>query len=76
MFNMAVKKKKIGRPTGFHYEEKGWVAKDACNLLYLYVMTANGQVASVAELQFNIYTVQFIATQSKQFIFNYYSSPL
>jgi hypothetical protein len=23
MFNMAVKKKKIGRPTGFHYEEKG-----------------------------------------------------
>ncbi len=43
----------------FNYEKNGyfatslvtqifWVVKDICNLLYLYIMSANGQVAWVA----------------------------
>jgi len=40
-----------------------WVAKDICNSLYLYVVSANKQVAWIAKLQLIIYTVQFIATQ-------------
>jgi hypothetical protein len=69
-----------------HYEKKGvlqlalqlnfWIAKDICNSLYLYAMSANGQVAWVAKLQFTIYMVQLIATLSKQLIFNYYATPL
>jgi hypothetical protein len=56
-----------------HYEKKGvlqlalqlnfWVAKDICNSLYLYTMSANGQVAWVVELQFIVYTMQLIAIQ-------------
>jgi hypothetical protein len=56
-----------------HYEKKGvlqlalqlnfWVAKDTCNSLYLYAVSANGQVEWVAELQLIVYTVQFITTQ-------------
>jgi hypothetical protein len=40
-----------------------WVAEDTCNSLYLYVVSANGQVAWVIELQFTIYAMQFIANQ-------------
>ncbi len=56
-----------------HYEKKDvlqlalqlnfWIAKDTCNLLYLYVVSAHKQVAWVAELQLSIYTMQFIAIQ-------------
>jgi hypothetical protein len=53
-----------------------WVAKDICNSLHLYVMSSNKQVAWIAKLQLTIYTVQLIATQSKQLIFNYYATPL
>jgi len=53
-----------------------WVAKDTCNSLYLYTMSANEQVAWAAELQLAIYMVQLIATMSKQLIFNYYAIPL
>jgi hypothetical protein len=35
-----------------------WVEEDICNSLYLYVMSANGQVAWVAALQFIVYMVQ------------------
>jgi hypothetical protein len=40
-----------------------WVVEDTCNLLYLYVVSANEQVAWVVELQLIVYVVQFIATQ-------------
>jgi hypothetical protein len=56
-----------------HYEERGvlqlvlqfnfWIIEDICNSLYLYVMSASGQVAWVAKLQVTIYMVQFIVTQ-------------
>jgi hypothetical protein len=36
---------------------KNWVAKDTCNSLYLYAMSANGQIVWVAELQLIIYTM-------------------
>jgi hypothetical protein len=32
-----------------------WVAEDTCNSLYLYIVSANGQVAWVAKLQFTTY---------------------
>jgi hypothetical protein len=48
--------------------------------LYLYGMSANGQVAWVAKLQFIIYMVQLITPQlqtlSQQLIFNYYTISL
>jgi hypothetical protein len=55
-----------------HYEKRGvlqlalqfnfWVVEDICNSLYLYAMSANGQVAWVVKLQLIVYTVQLIAT--------------
>jgi hypothetical protein len=40
-----------------------WIAKDICNSLYLYIESANEQVAWVAELQLIVYIMQFIITQ-------------
>jgi hypothetical protein len=49
----------------YHYGKKGsvlqlalqlnfWVAEETCNSLYLYVVTANGQVAWATKLQFTV----------------------
>jgi len=38
-----------------------WVVKEICYSMYLYVVSANRQVAWVIELQFTIYAVQLIA---------------
>jgi hypothetical protein len=40
-----------------------WVAYDTCYLMYLYEVSANKQVAWVVQLQFIMYTMQFIVTQ-------------
>jgi hypothetical protein len=66
---------------GFHYGKKNalqlalqfnfWVVEDNCNSLYLYVVSANGQVAWV--VTHHIYVTihcNSIVTLSKQFIFN------
>jgi hypothetical protein len=37
--------------------------EDTYNLLYVYVVNVNGQVAQVAELQLTIYTMQLIVIQ-------------
>jgi hypothetical protein len=39
-----------------------WVANDTCNSLYLYVASANEQIAWIVELQVIIHTMQLIAT--------------
>jgi hypothetical protein len=52
------------------------VANDTYNSLYLYVVRANKQVAWIKKLQLTVYIMWFIATQSEQFIFNYYATPL
>jgi len=48
--------------------------KDTCNSLYLYIVSANGQVA--IHHIYDATCCNSIATKSKQLIFNYYSTPL
>jgi hypothetical protein len=40
-----------------------WIVKDTCNSLYLYVVSANKQIAWIAKLQLIVYKVQFITIQ-------------
>jgi hypothetical protein len=40
-----------------------WIAKDICNSLYLYIVSAHKQLVWVAKLQLTIYMVEFIITQ-------------
>jgi len=40
-----------------------WIIEYICDSLYLYVVSANGQIAWVVELQLIVYTVQFIVIQ-------------
>jgi hypothetical protein len=47
----------------YNFQLNFWVAKNTCNLLYLYAMNVNEQVAWVVELQFTSYIVQLITTQ-------------
>jgi hypothetical protein len=54
-----------------------WVAPNTSNSLYLYIVSANEQVAWVATNHiYNAIHPNTIATLSKQFIFNYYAIPL
>jgi len=39
------------------------IVEDICNSLYSYVVSVNGQVARVVELQFIVYMVPLIASQ-------------
>jgi hypothetical protein len=32
-----------------------WIAKDTCNSMYLYIVSVNGKIAWIAELQLTIY---------------------
>jgi hypothetical protein len=58
------------------FELNFWVAEDTCHSLYLYVVSVNGQVAWIVELQLIIYMMRFIVTLSKKIIFNHYVIPL
>jgi hypothetical protein len=54
-----------------------WVTLDTCNSLYLYVVSVNKQVSWVAIHHiYNATHYNSIAVLSKQFIFNYYATPL
>ncbi len=67
-----------------HYDKKWCFAtnlvtqffswKNTCNSLYLYVTSANGQVAWVAKLQLIIYTMQLIAIQLQLYQNNSFST--
>jgi hypothetical protein len=52
----------------------------SCNSLYFYVVNAIGQVTWVARIAthhtYGAIECKFIATLSKQLIFNYYATPL